>query len=114
MFRAFIQSVVAYVQGRSSQWPRTRATWLIDHPTCAACGGTEGLNVHHVFPVYVYPERELDPHNLITLCEKRNCHFIWGHLNKSWKTWNRTVVEDAAAWLAKVKKAPVTSKCYPP
>ena len=114
MFRVFAQSVRYWIEGRSSKWPRTRAAWIADHPTCAACGGTKELSAHHITPYHVYPERELDPTNLITLCEKKNCHYIWGHLNTSWSTWNRTVVEDAANWLRKVRNAPATMKCYPP
>lgn len=114
MFRALIQSVTAYIEGRSSQWSRVRADWIADHPTCAACGGIKDLSVHHIKPFHARPDLELNPVNFITLCEKKNCHFIWGHLNTNWSTWNINVIEDAAAWLSKVKKAPVTTKCYPP
>ena len=35
--------------------------------TCARCGGTNALVVHHIKPVHVDPTLELAPDNLITL-----------------------------------------------
>jgi predicted HNH restriction endonuclease len=51
--------------------------------------------VHHKRPVHLFPELELDPANLITLCEPQNCHYLIGHC-LSWKAYNPSVEEDAA------------------
>lgn len=66
---------------RSSKWPAVRAEHLKKHSVCMACGSTTDLAVHHKIPVHLDPSKELDPNNLITLCQKsgRNCHFIVGH-----------------------------------
>lgn len=62
---------------RSSQWPKVRAEHLRKHPTCAACGSTENLNVHHLAPFHQKPELELAPWNLLTAC--RDHHFYVCH-----------------------------------
>lgn len=97
---------------RSPRWPAARAAWLRLHPTCAACGAPDHVEVHHVYP-FSWPRgaaTELDPTNFITLCEhsSRNCHLSLGHLG-DWKARNPDVRADAAAYLAKVRARP-----YPP
>lgn len=62
---------------RSSQWPKVRAEHLRKHPTCAACGSTEDLNVHHIQPFHLDPSLELYPPNLMTVC--RDHHFYVCH-----------------------------------
>lgn len=66
---------------RSPQWPKVRKAWLADHPACAACGCLKGVVPHHVRPFHLFPEFELDPTNLISLCETTtwNCHLRIGH-----------------------------------
>jgi 5-methylcytosine-specific restriction enzyme A len=84
-------------EGRSTRWPRVRAKHLAAHPACVCCGGRKLLNVHHVRPFHVAPELELDPGNLITLCEGArglNCHLWVGHCGH-WKAWNVGVLRDA-------------------
>lgn len=46
---------------------------------------------------------ELDPENLITLCEGPafNCHLFFGHL-RNWSSHNPDVREDAAMWREKI------------
>lgn len=63
---------------RSSQWEPTRAAHIQAQGWCALCGTSKDLEVHHLTPVHIAPELELDPANLITLC--RHCHFEAGHL----------------------------------
>lgn len=83
---------------RSPRWPAIRQAWLRLHPECAACGQRDRVEVHHVDPVHVRPDRELDPTNLITLCEDgpghTDCHLILGHCGH-WSAWNPTVRADA-------------------
>jgi 5-methylcytosine-specific restriction enzyme A len=89
---------------RSPHWGRVRAAHLKDHPCCACCGGAVMLQVHHVRPFHVHPELELDPANLITLCEvpNRHCHYTQGH-NWDWKDWNPDVVTECAKKLHRVR-----------
>ncbi len=68
---------IAYGSPRSSKWPAVREEWILEHPTCAACGAERDLHVHHIKPFHLHPELELDRGNLITLC--REHHFRIGH-----------------------------------
>ena len=109
LFAMLTSALAAPGEGRSPLWPRARAEHLRKEPRCAACGGTECLQVHHILPVSWPggPERELSPANLITLCESpgRNCHLWWGHLG-DFRARNEAAVEDAASFLTKVKARP--------
>lgn len=98
-----IQLVKAIVAGRSSKWPKVRAAHLKLNPACAACGTRSKLEVHHLVPFHLDPTRELDPTNLLTLCESssHNCHLIWGHL-LDWKGCNPAAAADSASYLAKL------------
>lgn len=90
---------------RSSKWPAVRKTFLENHNSCAACGGTEYLEVHHIEPFHEKPELELDSNNFITLCDKPgkdNCHLEVGHLG-NFRNSNPHVREDAAEKLKKSK-----------
>lgn len=89
---------------RSGKWPKVRADYLAEHPACEACGRTAktiDLEVHHVKEFASYPELELVPGNLVTLC--RDDHFTIGHAY-SWRTWNPHVREDAALVAERIKK----------
>jgi len=89
---------------RSYKWSKVRKNHLKKQPTCAACGGSKKLEVHHITPVHVNPELELEPDNLITLCADP-CHIMFGHL-KNWKSWNSDVIVDCEAYLKKIKERP--------
>lgn len=82
---------------RSGRWPTVRAKHLENNPFCAACGRNQKLTVHHLKPFHLHPDLELDPANLLTLCESDvvNCHFFIGHL-LDWKSFNSKAVEHAA------------------
>jgi hypothetical protein len=89
---------------RSSHWPAVRAAHLKDHPGCAVCGDTKHVNVHHIHPFHLHPQLELDPENLITLCEDEhyvNCHLFIGHLG-NFHGYNPAVIADAAEWRKKM------------
>jgi 5-methylcytosine-specific restriction protein A len=82
---------------RSSKWPSLRKHFLETHPECAACGSKEFLEVHHVKSFHLNPDLELDPNNLIVLCDKPgpdNHHLKIGHLN-NFKQENPNVRSDA-------------------
>lgn len=80
---------------RSPAWPYVERTVLHLHPYCACCGPTAeakpALQVHHRLPFHYCialgrPDMELDPRNLIVLCETEhgrpepNHHLLIGHL----------------------------------
>jgi 5-methylcytosine-specific restriction protein A len=88
---------------RSPQWRTVRKDHLKEQPECQACGRDEDLEVHHIVPVHIAEELELDRGNLITLCSK--CHLVFGHLY-NYKSWNEYVVKDAASFLRKVNQRP--------
>ena len=90
---------------RSGQWVTVRKHFIAKNNVCAVCGGKKKLEVHHVKPFHLYPEFELDPTNLITLCEDLgngiNCHLLIGHLG-NYRNVNTAVREDAAVWREKL------------
>lgn len=81
---------------RAPTWGKVRGAHIRKNPSCAACGGREHLQVHHIQPYHLFPEKELDPANLLTLCQHpaRLCHFVFGHLY-DWAAWNPEVTEYA-------------------
>ena len=91
--------------GRSSQWPAVRKKHLEKEPNCCVCNSKEELNVHHIIPFHIDATKELDENNLITLCEKNNCHFLFGHY-LNWKSYNPTVVKDSKEWRERIKNRP--------
>ncbi len=96
---------------RSGHWPTIRKHHLEAHPVCEVCGGSVKLEVHHRVPFHFHPELELDPTNLITLCEANkdgvNCHLFVGHLG-NYKSFNVEVESDAKKWAQKIKSRPTT------
>jgi hypothetical protein len=94
---------------RSSKWATVRRAHLVLNPTCAVCGGKDAIEVHHIRPFHLHPDLELDPANLVTLCEAKkdgvNCHLFAGHLG-NFKSFNVDVLTDAQQWSAKIKARP--------
>lgn len=92
---------------RASQWPKVRAAHLNKNPTCAVCGGTKKLEVHHIKPFHLYPGLELEESNLETLCESGrgglNCHLQFGH-GGNFKKENPKVKTDAGYWSARLRE----------
>ncbi len=89
--------------------------WIRLHPTCAATGGRDKLNAHHLL-CWSWPGGDAransDPHAVppvfLTLSEDFagcNMHLLIGHLG-DYKSRNPDAVKDAAAFLAKVKARP--------
>jgi 5-methylcytosine-specific restriction protein A len=103
-----IQGKASLGQKRSSHWPTVRKHHLKENPTCAVCGDTSKLEVHHIKPFHTHPELELEPTNLITMCESKSygiiCHLYYGHLG-NYKNINPNVVRDAAAAAKILKEA---------
>lgn len=79
---------------RSSHWPTVEKHFKEKHPTCACCGSTVRLQVHHKKPFHLDPSLELDENNLITLCmSPRECHLLIGH-GDNFKAYNPFVEND--------------------
>jgi 5-methylcytosine-specific restriction enzyme A len=103
MFNFTFKKYVRYAY-RSPKWRSIRNKHIKENPTCAACGRDNKLEVHHIEPVHLNPDRELDPTNLITLCGDP-CHLLFGHL-MNFKSYNREVVQDCLVYLEKIKNRP--------
>ena len=88
---------------RSSGWQSVRNNHIEVFSRCESCGSEKKLNVHHLKDYSHYPELELEPTNLWTMCRK--CHYFVGHLN-SWYSLNNNCVEDSKTWLNKIKTRP--------
>lgn len=86
---------------RSPDWSKVRNEYLKNNKRCAACGTNTGLEVHHIKPVHLFPEKELDIDNLVTLCSKK-CHLLFGHL-MNFKSWNPEVIEDCKKMYKKIE-----------
>ena len=102
------QSFIWANQGRSGHCATVRKHHLEQFPKCAACGGSKKLSVHHIKPYHLYPDLELNPSNLITLCEKSevlgcNCHFVYGHFG-DWTAYNPKVIETAEEFFLRLHK----------
>lgn len=92
---------------RSPRWREVRAEHILKEPVCQACGKTAKLDVHHIVPVAIDKSRELDPENLITLCNQP-CHLVFGHF-MSYYCYNSAVREMVAEYRAALDKR----KCMP-
>lgn len=86
---------------RSWKWPQVRDNHLKKEPDCQLCGVLDDVEVHHILAIWLRPDLELCPDNLMTLC--RPHHFLCGHLC-DWSTLNLTAREDAAKWRAKIRR----------
>lgn len=88
---------------RSSRWPKVSDMFLEDR-SCTVCGGKEKLVAHHILPYHLYPDLELEPSNLMPLCQSGkygiNCHLWFGHLG-NWRRYNESACADAALWYRK-------------
>jgi hypothetical protein len=62
------------------------------------------VEVHHIEPVHLCPEKELDIDNLITLCNDP-CHLLFGHL-MDYKSWNKDVEKDCNHFYNKIQDRP--------
>lgn len=81
---------------RSTEWHRVAKEHLRREPACMACGYKgRKVQVHHIKPFHLHPKLELDPDNLITLCEARGRehHLLLGHLD-AWDSFNEHIRAD--------------------
>lgn len=106
MFNFLFQKKIRYAT-RSPKWKNIREKHLSEYPSCAVCGRSLKVEVHHIEPVHLNPDRELDPTNLITLCDSP-CHIVFGHF-MDYKSWNPNVVKDSMVYFNKYKNRPYKS-----
>lgn len=92
-------------RSRSWAWRLVSRSHLRKFPTCAACGSARSVVAHHIIPVSVDPTLELNPSNLLTLCESSainfNCHLYIGH-GGNWSAYNPHCRAHAADMLADI------------
>lgn len=89
---------------RSPQWGQVRAQHLLKEPTCRICGGKDSITVHHLLPFHIDKSLELNPDNLMTLCEgagNGNHHLIFGHYGNYRTKWNPALKTEAPIWLTR-------------
>jgi len=100
------KGIDALAAPRSAGWRNLRRQHLEQNPECIVCGSKKNVVPHHVVPFHVDPSKELDPSNLVTLCEGStfNCHLFFGHFRR-WERFNPDVVEDARFWREKIERA---------
>lgn len=89
---------------RSPRWKKIRKDFLAKNKVCAACGSSQDLEAHHIIPVHIDPNLELDSNNLIALCSK-SCHLLIGHL-MDFRSWNPSIIRDAKNLTLKIKSRP--------
>jgi 5-methylcytosine-specific restriction enzyme A len=77
---------------RSGKWPTLERKIKAERPKCEICGSPT-QTIHHIKPFHAHPELELDPDNLIALCD--NCHRLWAHFGCCYSTWNPLIGEIA-------------------
>jgi 5-methylcytosine-specific restriction endonuclease McrA len=56
---------------------------------CVMCGYKKEIQLHHVIPRHICPERAVDHTNLIALC--RDCHFHSAHMN-NYHNYNKNIM----------------------
>tara|TARA_Y100000310_G_C20433429_1_gene692576 strand:- start:51 stop:389 length:339 start_codon:yes stop_codon:yes gene_type:complete len=91
---------------RSVLWRKVRKRHLKDNPTCAVCESKRRLQVHHKIPFHIAPHLELEPTNLVSLCENGKygivCHIAIGHLGNYRRT-NPSCDLDIMIWNKKLR-----------
>lgn len=92
---------------RDPRWREVRAEHILKEPVCQACGKDIKLDVHHIVPVAIDKSRELDPENLITLCNQP-CHLVFGHF-MSYYCYNSDVREMTKIY----RQSLAARKCMP-
>ena len=99
-----VDEIMALSVPRSSRWRKLRKKFIKENPRCEVCGSDQNVVPHHITPVHVNFEQELNENNLITLCTNKtfNCHLFFGQL-RNWSKYNPNIVEDAKEWKQKIE-----------
>jgi len=90
---------------RAPEWNEFRKAHI--KSSCEACGRKskflKPLQLHHILPFHLYPDKELEVTNIITFCD--DCHLLVGHL-MNFSSYNKECREDAKLWRAKITNRP--------
>lgn len=93
---------------RSSLWPKTKREFEKNNPkVCAICRKKKGVQLHHKKPFHLHPELELEPSNLVWLCENQkdiSCHLIFGHFGNFKDKYNPRIDADIKLWNERLTK----------
>jgi 5-methylcytosine-specific restriction protein A len=102
-FKSSTEEISVLSKPRSKEWSKVRSEHLKKNPFCAVCGNKKNVVPHHIVPFHIDPSKELDPSNLISLCEgdSFNCHLFFGHF-RNWAKHNPNISEDAKIWHDKI------------
>lgn len=95
-----IEKAKTHGKKRSDKWPALRRAFL-KGKVCAVCGKRKKLEAHHILPFHIDPSKELDPSNLLPLCEGNktiNCHLRFGHFDDFRTKYNSDVITESAKW----------------
>lgn len=103
--KIFSRDYQIYGVARSPKWSAFRKNYL-KGKSCAVCGGTDTLELHHIKMFSQYPELELSEDNVLPLCESGKngvvCHRFFGHLG-NYRKINPSVIQDVNIWNQKLK-----------
>lgn len=80
-FRFAFRNPLYYVRNwrGQSKVRRSMLNYREVNPTCAYCGRTKHVDIHHKVPVSIDPLLAHVQTNMVTLCRKPPCHQIIGH-----------------------------------
>lgn len=70
-----------------------------EHPLCEITGKKRGVQTHHIYPVWRYPELADNPKYFIRLHKK--WHFILAHFG-NYKKFNINIKSDSKIWNKKI------------
>ena len=108
-----IQYLLDRITGKAPKGAKRHPDWnkfrkeMLDGASCAVCGGTKKLQLHHKIPFHLAPELELDKDNVIPLCMAGKyglkCHLLVGHYG-NWQKFNPQVEADSAFWQTRLGK----------
>jgi hypothetical protein len=70
---------------QTTEYRHAMAAYRAAHPACEWCLRPGGIEVHHVLPVHVDPDRAADTNNMVALCER--CHLVVGHAGNFASCW---------------------------
>ncbi len=86
------KDVYEYLEER---WREFEKKFWEKHPNekyCHICGSTKKIELHHIIPRHIAPDKILDESNLLPLCHC--CHFKFAHF-EDWDDWNPNILENA-------------------
>lgn len=89
---------------RNPKWPKESKLYM-KGKCCERCGRRDQLVVHHVIPVHVNPDHEMDPDNWMIGCfGPIACHLNYHLLD--FRSWDPNAREEAKRMRAKVEARP--------